>query len=45
MNTLFDPNFISKDFCDHLFEKETLLKYGKGYKCGFLGRINEIIVI
>ena len=45
MNTPFDPDIASKDFCEYLFENETLLKFGIGFKCGFIGRINEKIVI
>ncbi len=36
---------ISKEFCDYLFNITTLNKFGKGYKCGFEGKINENIVI
>ena len=45
LNPPFNPDSVSKDFCDYLFEKKTLIKFGKEYKCGFIGRINENIVI
>ena len=44
LNTPFNPEIFSKDFCEYLFEKKTLAKLGKGYMCGFSGTINENIV-